>query len=215
MPLGTLHKEQVRELARAAGLPVAEKRDSTGICFIGERPFRQFLAHYLPAQPGFIETAGGEVVGRHEGLMYYTLGQRQGLGIGGLARADEAAWYVAAKDPTRNVLTVVQGGEHPLLHARAMRTEAPHWISPTPHGRVLSCSVKTRYRQADQECTVEFAADSTHVTFDAPQRAITPGQSAVFYAGEECLGGAVIARALADTAALHASSSARAAAMPI
>ena len=213
-PIGHLRKSAVRELAREAVLPVYDKKDSTGICFIGERPFREFLSRYLPGQPGFIETAAGEVVGRHEGLMYYTLGQRQGLGIGGLARGAEAAWYVAAKDPARNVLTVVQGSEHPLLYASALRTEAPHWISPLPHGRVLRCSVKTRYRQAEQDCTVEFDADSTRITFDTPQRAITPGQSAVFYAGEECLGGAVISSALAQPAA-GAASSALARAMPI
>ena len=212
-PIGHLDKSAVRQIAREAVLPVYDKKDSTGICFIGERPFREFLSRYLPARPGFIETAGGEVVGRHEGLMYYTLGQRQGLGIGGLVRSAEAAWYVAAKDPARNVLTVVQGSEHPALFASALQTEAPHWLSSCSHGRVLRCSVKTRYRQHDESCTVELATDGTRVTFDRPQRAITPGQSAVFYTGEECLGGAVIAHALAPAA--HAASSALAAAMPI
>jgi tRNA-specific 2-thiouridylase len=213
-PIGHLSKRVVRELARDAVLPVYDKKDSTGICFIGERPFKRFLSHYLPAMPGEIETAGGEVVGRHEGLMYYTLGQRQGLGIGGLASADEAAWYVAAKDPVRNVLIVVQGTDHPLLYSRALRTEAPHWISPDAQGRVLRCSVKTRYRQADQACSVEFDDAGTRVSLDTPQRAITPGQFAVFYAGEECLGGAVIAHALVD-APVRARADALAAAMPI
>ena len=211
-PIGHLDKRAVRQIAREAVLPVYDKKDSTGICFIGERPFREFLSRYLPAQPGFIETATGEVIGRHEGLMYYTLGQRQGLGIGGLAHAAEAAWYVAAKDPARNVLTVVQGSDHPLLHASALRTEAPHWLAQPP-ARVLRCAVKTRYRQADQSCTVELDADGTLVTFDRPQRAITPGQSAVFYSDEECLGGAVIARALAPRT--YAASSAIAASMPV
>jgi tRNA-specific 2-thiouridylase len=211
-PIGHLEKSAVRQIAREAVLPVYDKKDSTGICFIGERPFREFLSRYLPAQPGFIETATGDVIGRHEGLMYYTLGQRQGLGIGGLARGAAAAWYVAAKDPARNVLTVVQGSDHPLLYAGALRTEAPHWLSPPP-ARVLRCAVRTRYRQADQSCTVELDADGTLVTFDRPQRAITPGQSAVFYAGEQCLGGGVIAHALAPHA--YAPSSAIAASMPV
>ena len=213
-PVGHLSKNVVRQIARDAVLPVYDKKDSTGICFIGERPFREFLSRYLPARPGFIETARGEVVGRHEGLMYYTLGQRQGLGIGGLPQGQEAAWYVAAKDTARNVLMVVQGSEHPLLYATGLCTERPHWLSPSPRGRTLHCAVKTRYRQADQSCSVEFLDEGARVTFDSPQRAVTPGQSAVFYSGEECLGGAVIAHALAD-AAVHSSSGAVATAMPI
>ncbi|HSD73206.1 MAG TPA: tRNA 2-thiouridine(34) synthase MnmA [Steroidobacteraceae bacterium] len=198
-PIGHLTKSVVRQIACDAVLPVYDKRDSTGICFIGERPFRTFLSQYLPAQPGAIETEGGEVIGRHQGLMYYTLGQRQGLGIGGRAHGEEAAWYVAGKDPLRNALIVVQGANHPRLFASALRTEPPHWISPLPDRGVLRCSVKTRYRQADQSCTVELDADGARVTFDTVQRAITPGQSAVFYLGEECLGGAVISTAFAGT----------------
>ena len=213
-PIGHLTKSVVRQIARDAVLPVYDKRDSTGICFIGERPFRTFLSQYLPAQPGAIETEGGEIVGRHQGLMYYTLGQRQGLGIGGRAHGEEAAWYVAGKDPLRNALIVVQGANHPRLFASALRTEPPHWISPAPDRGVLRCSVKTRYRQADQSCTVELEEDGARVTFDTAQRAITPGQSAVFYLGEECLGGAVIANALADTPACGVAD-ALPAAMPI
>ncbi len=213
-PIGHLHKDAVRQIARDAVLPVYDKRDSTGICFIGERPFRSFLARYLPAHPGPIETPNGEAVGRHQGLMYYTLGQRQGLGIGGLAQREETAWYVASKDTARNALIVVQGSNHPLLYASALRTQAPHWIALPQHTRALRCSVKTRYRQADQSCTVDFDEDGARVTFDVPQRAITPGQSAVFYQGEECLGGAVIAQALADRPA-RASSDALPASMPI
>jgi tRNA-specific 2-thiouridylase len=210
-PIGHLDKTVVRQIARDAVLPVYDKKDSTGICFIGERPFRGFLSHYLPAQPGSIETPEGEVLGHHQGLMYYTLGQRQGLGIGGLARAEEAAWYVAAKDPHRNVLIVVQGAEHPLLYARAMRTELPRWISPVCHDPLRRCSVKTRYRQADQACTVEADETGARVTFDVPQRAITPGQFAVFYANDECLGGAVISQALTGTATRPLAGASRAA----
>jgi tRNA-specific 2-thiouridylase len=213
-PIGHLTKSVVRQTARDAALPVYDKKDSTGICFIGERPFRTFLSHYLPARPGVIETAAGEVVGRHQGLMYYTLGQRQGLGIGGRACGEDAAWYVAAKDIARNVLTVVQGSEHPLLFANALRTETPHWLSPSPPGELLHCAVKTRYRQSDQSCTMEFVKDGARVTFDSAQRAITPGQSAVFYAGEECLGGAVIASAISERVMASAPGALRAA-MPI
>ncbi len=203
-PIGHLTKDMVRQRARDAVLPVFDKKDSTGICFIGERPFQAFLSQYLPAQPGTIETAAGEAVGRHQGLMYYTLGQRQGLGIGGLAGGQEAAWYVAGKDLARNVLIVVQGCDHPLLYTCGLRTGPVHWISPAPEGGCLHCSVKTRYRQRDQSCSVELDACSARVTFQMPQRAITPGQFAVFYADEECLGGAVIECTLAD----HASGSA-------
>ncbi len=195
-PIGHMTKAVVRQLARDAVLPVFDKKDSTGICFIGERPFQAFLSQYLPAQPGAIETVAGEVVGRHQGLMYYTLGQRHGLGIGGLAGGPEAAWYVAGKDLARNRLIVVQGRDHPLLFSSGSRTGPVHWISAAPDGRRLRCSVKTRYRQTDQTCDVELDADGAYVNFESPQRAITPGQFAVFYADEECLGGAVIEAAL-------------------
>lgn len=190
-PLGETMKTEVRRRARAAALPVFDKKDSTGICFIGERPFREFLATYLPAQPGAIETVDGERLGEHLGLMYYTLGQRHGIGIGGRADLQESAWYVAAKDLARNALIVVQGHDHPALQATGLLTEAVHWLVACPAR--FRCTVKTRYRQADQACEVEVLGARARVRFDAPQRAVTPGQFAVFYDGEVCLGGAVIA----------------------
>lgn len=192
-PLGGLEKEEVRRLAHAATLPVFDKKDSTGICFIGERPFRRFLASYLPAQPGPIETPEGRVIGEHDGLMYYTHGQRHGLGIGGLAQQPEDPWYVAAKDLARNVLIVVQGHDHPLLMAAALRTETVHWLTRPDDARSFRCAVKTRYRQHEQACEVRLDDGEAIVTFDEPQRAVTPGQFAVFYDGDTCLGGAVIA----------------------
>lgn len=190
-PLGDLTKTEVRRRARAATLPVFDKKDSTGICFIGERPFRQFLATFLPARPGAIETIDGEWLGEHQGLMYYTLGQRHGLGIGGRAAQPEAAWYVAGKDLTRNALIVVQGHDHPALQATGLVTEAAHWLAP--QRARFRCTVKTRYRQADQGCEVELIGARARVRFDAPQRAVTPGQFAVFYDQDVCLGGGVIA----------------------
>lgn len=198
-PLGDLQKAGVRRLAREAVLPVFDKKDSTGICFIGERPFREFLATYLPARPGRIESLDGLDLGEHQGLMYHTLGQRQGLGIGGLAEHTEAAWYVAGKDLERNVLLVVQGHDHPALLAGSMRTEAVHWLVPQ-QGR-LRCTVKTRYRQPDQRCEVEVRGEAAHVRFEQAQRAVTPGQFAVFYDADVCLGGAVIASTDPATAA--------------
>lgn len=205
-PLGELLKSEVRELATAAGLPVNAKRDSTGICFIGERPFRDFLQQYLSAPSGPMETPAGEVIGRHEGLMFYTRGQRQGLGIGGKAGHRDEAWYVAGKDPARNVLVVVQGRDDPALWDDSLRTETPVWIAGEPDelgaGSPLHCTAKTRYRQLDAACAVHRQADGTlRLVFDEPQWAITPGQSAVLYRDEVCLGGAVIARAgTCDTA---------------
>jgi tRNA-uridine 2-sulfurtransferase len=193
-PLGELTKQEVRRRAQDSALPVFDKKDSTGICFIGERPFQSFLAQYLPAQPGPIESADGDVIGRHQGLMYYTLGQRHGLGIGGVAGGPEEPWYVAAKDRDRNVLVVVQGRDHPLLLSNSFRTEPVHWLAPAADEQVLSCSVRVRYRQADQPCTLAWDSYGAQVTLQTPQRAITPGQSAVFYDGETCLGGALIER---------------------
>jgi len=204
-PVGHLTKEVVRRVARAAVLPVFDKKDSTGICFIGERPFQEFLSRYLPAHPGAMETPAGEVVGRHQGLMYYTLGQRQGLGIGGVAGSEDAAWYVAGKDMARNVLTVVQGDHHPLLYTGGLTTGPVHWLSAKPPSVRLNCQVKTRYRQQDQACTVELVEGGARVTFESPQRSVTPGQFAVFYAGDECLGGAVIEAALEGLAVASAS----------
>ncbi len=193
-PVGELPKDEVRRLAHEHALPVHDKRDSTGICFVGERPFAQFLATYLPAQPGPIETPDGKRLGTHRGLMYYTLGQRQGLEVGGVRGAAEKPWYVAAKDLTANTLIVVQQSDHPLLLCDEFTTEPAHWIAGTTRSSQFRCSVKTRYRQADQACDVEVLPDGRCVVrTEVAQRAVTPGQSAVFYEGEECLGGAVIA----------------------
>jgi tRNA-uridine 2-sulfurtransferase len=192
MPLGELQKSDVRERARRAGLPVFDKPDSTGICFIGERPFREFLARFLARSPGAIESADGEHLGTHEGLAFYTLGQRGGLSIGGRAGREESPWYVAAKDARRNVLIVVQGHDHPLLAARALTTGPWHWLSEARRD-AQRCAVKVRYRQVDQAAQLIPRADgTTQVVFDQPQRAVTPGQYAVAYDGERCLGGAVI-----------------------
>jgi tRNA-specific 2-thiouridylase len=206
-PLGNLLKEDVRRLARDNGLPVHDKKDSTGICFIGERPFREFLATYLPAQPGPMKTPEDDVVGQHQGLMYYTLGQRQGLGIGGRRDAGDEPWYVAAKDVASNTLIVVQG-DHPLRFSHALEAADPHWINGQPAellaGGELHCAVKLRYRQADQGCRVSAGDDGTlAVGFDEPQADVTPGQFAVFYDGERCLGGAVIERTVTRVEALR------------
>jgi tRNA-specific 2-thiouridylase len=194
-PVGVLRKAEVRRIALERALPVHAKRDSTGICFIGERPFAEFLARYLPAQPGPVETTEGRVVGEHRGLMYYTLGQRQGLAIGGVKGAAEAPWYVATKDLGRNVLVITQQHDDPRLMCSVFETEAAHWIGGPVPPATLRCAVKTRYRQPDQACVVTVRDDGTcRVQTDLAQRAVTPGQSAVFYDGEFCLGGAVIAR---------------------
>lgn len=192
-PLGDLCKREVRALAAEAGLPTADKRDSTGICFIGKRDFAQFAARYLPARPGPITTPTGEVLGEHRGLAFYTIGQRDGLGIGGRRAGSGAPWYVAGKSLADDRLIVVQGSAHPALWARRVRTEPAHWIAGRPPARRFSASAKIRYRQEDQGCTVEVADDgSLAVAFDRPQRAVTPGQSLVLYQDELCLGGAVI-----------------------
>lgn len=198
-PVGELEKPEVRKLAETHDLITHNKKDSTGICFIGERRFKDFLQQYLPAQPGNIETPDGEVIGQHSGLMYHTIGQRQGLGIGGVKGASENAWYVAGKNLERNVLIAVQGSDHPLLFNQILTAQAPHWINGTPEAisiADLRCSAKTRYRQPDQHCSVSLSdSGDLTVTFDQPQRAITPGQSVVFYENDICLGGAVIAAA--------------------
>lgn len=191
-PLGNLHKTKVREIAATLGLPNHNKKDSTGICFIGERKFKQFLQTYLPAQPGEMITDTGEVIGTHDGLMYYTIGQRQGLGIGGKSNHPEQPWYVVSKDLTRNQLIVAQG-EHPLLYAKALTATDMHWISGTAPELPLPCTAKIRYRQADQRCVVNRLADDQYeIIFDEPQRAITPGQSVVLYNDRQCLGGGII-----------------------
>lgn len=192
-PIGDLHKDEVRRIARELTLPVFDKKDSTGICFIGERPFAQFLSQYLPAQPGDIETLEGRRVGRHQGLMYYTLGQRQGLRIGGQPDASEAPWYVAGKDLKRNVLQVVQGHDHAAMLSNALVAAQLTWVAGAPSAIQFRCTAKVRYRQPDQPCEVRVLADGRiEVRFSTPQRAVTPGQYAVFYDGEECLGGGVI-----------------------
>jgi tRNA-specific 2-thiouridylase len=213
-PLGELSKPEVRALANERGLPNYARRDSTGICFIGERPFREFLQGYLPAQPGDMETPDGQHIGQHGGLMYYTLGQREGLGIGGVKGYPEAPWYVGAKDMERNVLVVTQGREDPLLWSAAMATEAVHWLSglaDAAPGEHFECMVKTRYRQDDVPCSVEMNAQGgAQVSFHNPVWAVTPGQYAVFYQGDVCLGGGVIATATgvadADNSSVQAES---------
>ena len=192
-PLGEMEKPAVRQLAEEHNLVTHNKKDSTGICFIGERRFKDFLAQYLPAQPGDIVSDTGAVIGRHNGLMYHTMGQRQGLGIGGVQNAADAPWYVADKRLNSNELLVVQGSDHPLLHHQQLIANQAHWINPLPAKTVFRCQAKVRYRQADQACEVTIKDDQQLVViFDQPQRAITPGQSVVFYEGERCLGGAVI-----------------------
>ena len=200
-PVGHLAKADVRRIAHERALPVHDKRDSTGICFIGERPFAEFLAHYLPAQPGLIETADGRVLGQHRGLMYYTLGQRQGIALGGVRGAAEAPWYVADKDLARGVLVVTQRHDDPRLLSDEFETEPAHWIAGVPPAGQFACSVRTRYRQPDQPCSVTVLQDGRcRVRTGVPQRAVTPGQSAVFYDDEACLGGGVIARTVATPA---------------
>lgn len=194
-PLGELTKREVRQLAKDLALPVHDKKDSTGICFIGERPFAEFLANYLPAQPGAIQTLDGEVLGEHRGLMYYTLGQRQGLRIGGTRHHAEQPWYVIDKDLARNVLLVGQGHNHPALFSNTLEASQVHWIAGEPPSIEFRCAAKVRYRQADQPCRVHLhEGRRIRVIFDQPQRAVAPGQFVVLYSGDECLGSAVIDR---------------------
>jgi tRNA-uridine 2-sulfurtransferase len=195
-PIGALTKSEVRKRAHAAGLPVFDKPDSTGICFIGERPFPEFLSRYLRSDPGPIETAAGRVIGEHRGLALYTLGQRSGLRLGGRAGAAAAPWYVADKDPARNTLIVVQDQDHPLLLSDTFEVEQMHWINPLDARAVpLDCTVKTRYRQLDLECTLNPGNDGIwRVRLAKPARAVTPGQYAVFYSRERVLGGGIIVR---------------------
>lgn len=196
-PVGDLNKSDVRRLAEAAGLENARKRDSTGICFIGERKFKDFLMRYLPARPGPIETPEGRWLGEHQGLMYYTLGQRRGFGVGGVRGQEPEAWYVLAKDLRRNVLIVGQGHDHPLLFSDALIAGSLQWTQPEEPVAPLRLKAKVRYRQEDQDCTlIPIAPGRVHVDFETPQRAVTPGQSVVFYRDDECLGGGVIEVAL-------------------
>ena len=192
-PLGELHKTVVRSLATQAGLATQAKKDSTGICFIGERPFKAFLSRFLRAQPGSIETPDGQCLGQHDGVIYYTLGQRQGLKIGGRAGSNGQPWYVVAKDIPNNRLIVAQGHDHPLLFSRKLRAQKVNWISGVSPRIPCLCNAKTRYRQPDQACEITaLDKDGCQVCFRQPQRAVTPGQSVVFYQGDECLGGAII-----------------------
>jgi tRNA-specific 2-thiouridylase len=192
-PVGEIEKTRVREIAREATLPTHAKKDSTGICFIGERDFREFLSQYIPARPGEMRSPDGRLIGEHQGVMYYTLGQRNGLGIGGRTDAGGEPWYVVGKDVAANVLYVAQGGENQWLHSQRLVAESPTWISGKAPAAEFRCTAKTRYRQPDQACVVSLHKDQVEVRFDDPQRAVTPGQSVVFYDGQECLGGAVIA----------------------
>ena len=196
-PVGDIEKPIVRAIAEDLGLITAKKKDSTGICFIGERKFKDFLARYLPAQPGNIRTVDGDIIGRHDGLMYHTLGQRKGLGIGGVKGASEDAWYVVEKDLVNNELIVAQGHDHSALLSTGLIAQQLHWVDRQPIREPLRCTVKTRYRQTDVPCTIEPIDDeSIKVIFDEPQIAVTPGQSAVFYLNEVCLGGGIIEQQL-------------------
>ncbi|ROS04571.1 tRNA (5-methylaminomethyl-2-thiouridylate)-methyltransferase [Sinobacterium caligoides] len=193
-PIGEMEKPLVREIAEEHQLATAKKKDSTGICFIGERRFKDFLAQYLPAQPGPIVSTDGHSMGKHSGLMYHTLGQRQGLGIGGVAGNNKHdAWYVVDKDLENNILLVAQGSQHPRLFKKTLTTRQVYWIDGKGPSLPLRCSAKTRYRQPDQGCLIEGDPDGGYrVHFDQLQRAMTPGQSVVFYDGETCLGGGII-----------------------
>ncbi len=192
-PIGHLHKRQVRAIAQQIGLPNAQRRDSTGICFIGERPFREFLGRYLPTRPGPIVTEDGSTIGEHGGLAFHTLGQRKGLGIGGTREGSGAPWFVARKDLERNTLVVVQGRDHPSLLASGLQAADAHWIAGAPPVDDGTLAARTRYRQPDARCRlVETAGDRFALRFSEPQWAVTPGQSAVLYSGEVCLGGGII-----------------------
>ncbi|OCW97851.1 tRNA 2-thiouridine(34) synthase MnmA [Alishewanella sp. HH-ZS] len=197
-PVGDLEKPAVRAIAEQQGLVTHDKKDSTGICFIGERKFKDFLQQYLPAQPGdIVSIDDGKVIGRHEGLMYHTLGQRKGLGIGGLRDGGDDPWYVVGKDLTLNRLLVAQGHDHPALLSSGLIASQLHWVDRTGPQQVCRLTVKTRYRQHDIPCTVTPRSDGRlQVIFDSPQKAVTPGQSAVFYLNEVCLGGGIIDEAL-------------------
>lgn len=196
-PVGELEKPEVRRIAEQLELITAKKKDSTGICFIGERKFTEFLARYLPAQPGPIVTVDGDTVGQHQGLMYHTLGQRKGLGIGGTKDHGEQPWYVVDKDVANNVLVVAQGHDHPRLMSVGLIAQQLHWVDREVLSAPLRCVVKTRYRQEDIPCTLTpLSDDRIEVRFDEPVAAVTPGQSAVFYNDDVCLGGGVIEQRL-------------------
>ena len=193
-PIGQLEKSDVRSMAKRHNFGTASKKDSTGICFIGERRFTDFLTQYLKKNPGPIKSVEGAVIGEHQGLMYHTIGQRQGLGIGGLKNASEAPWYVVDKDLEDNTLWVCQGNDHKALFASTLHVSDLFWISGSPPNLPFTCAAKVRYRQADQVCKVSMTDAGYRVDFTDPQRAITPGQSLVIYDGDVCLGGGVIER---------------------
>ncbi|EOS93793.1 tRNA 2-thiouridine(34) synthase MnmA [Erwinia tracheiphila] len=196
-PLGELAKPEVRRLAEQLELVTAKKKDSTGICFIGERKFRDFLGRYLPAQPGAIISVEGEVIGEHQGLMYHTLGQRKGLGIGGIRGGCEEPWYVVDKNVEKNQLVVAQGHDHPRLMSVGLIAQQLDWVDRDVLSQPMRCTVKTRYRQEDIPCLLTLVSnDRLEVRFDEPVSAVTPGQSAVFYQGDICLGGGIIEQRL-------------------
>ena len=191
-PVGELPKPEVRRIAQEQGLATYDKKDSTGICFIGERRFKDFLQQYLPAQKGTIVTDEGKVIGEHQGLMYYTIGQRQGIGIGGVKNSAEAPWFVVSKDLVNNRLVIGQGHEHPLMMSRSLYSQKLDWVAGECPTLPLRCKAKTRYRQPDQDCVIYSEGKGIRVVFEEPQRAVTAGQSVVFYSDDNCLGGGVI-----------------------
>jgi tRNA-specific 2-thiouridylase len=202
-PIGELPKPEVRRLAREAKLATHDKKDSTGICFIGERDFREFLGQYIPARKGQMRTPDGKLIGEHDGVMYYTLGQRNGLGIGGRRDASSEPWYVVGKDVAANVLYVAQGNETRWLHSSRLRANELSWVAAAAPAAEFRCTAKTRYRQADQACHVQICDNGCIVEFDTSQRAVTPGQSVVFYRDQECLGGGVIDATNAPFGGMH------------
>ena len=192
-PVGNMTKAEIREVARKNGIPTSEKKDSTGVCFIGERNFKEFLKGYLPAQPGEMRTTDGKVVGRHDGLMYYTLGQRRGLGIGG--GGDGRRWFVVGKDLKNNILWIEQGEDSPLLYTERAEADQPHWVAghaPVSEGQSMECMARFRHRQPLQRVSIRVEGEKVLIECAEKQRAVTPGQSVVFYDGQECLGGAAI-----------------------
>lgn len=192
-PLGDYHKSQIRELAQKLGLVTQAKKDSTGICFIGEKRFKRFLQEFILAKPGAIQSSTGEYLGQHDGLMFYTLGQRQGLGIGGRKNSNEEPWYVVDKEIKSNTLIVAQGTNHPLLYSQGLVCSRIHWLIDHRNQLPLSCSAKTRYRQMEQACLISPESNHQHtIQFSSLQRAVTPGQYIVFYDKNRCLGGATI-----------------------
>lgn len=195
-PVGALHKPKVREIAEQQGFVTHDKKDSTGICFIGERPFREFLSQFIPAQQGDMLTPEGQIIGQHQGVMYYTLGQRKGLQIGGLQQSTGEPWYVVGKNVKDNQLIVGQGHNHPLLFSQKVIANQLSWVAGEAPELPYCCTAKTRYRQTDQACTItEITSEGYQIEFEQPQRAVTPGQSIVFYADTVCLGGGIIEQA--------------------